>query len=108
MTFATLGATVEEVDPGLGDQHDLFRVFWFVGAARLQEQMTSEQLALLDPGFREVGVEGAEIKKSIDVSSVIDCYQSEISIKETDQIQIILNIMAYLSKIAIFQECPSL
>ena len=61
MTFTTLGATVEEVDPGLGDQHDLFRIFWFVGAARLQEQMTGEQLALLDPGFREVGLEGAEI-----------------------------------------------
>ena len=61
MTFTTLGANVEEVDPGLGDQHDLFRIFWFVGAARLQEQMTGEQLALLDPGFREVGLEGAEI-----------------------------------------------
>ena len=61
MTFTPLGANVEEVDPGLGDQHDLFRIFWFVGAARLQEQMTGEQLALLDPGFREVGLEGAEI-----------------------------------------------
>ncbi|MBH68183.1 MAG: amidase [Rhodospirillaceae bacterium] len=60
-TFSSLGAHVEEVDPGLGDQHDLFRIFWYVGAARLQKTMSPEQLELLDPGFRDVGVEGAEI-----------------------------------------------
>ena len=61
MTFLSLGAHVDEVDPGLGDQHDLFKIFWFMGAARLQESMTDDQLALLDPGFREVGLEGSEI-----------------------------------------------
>lgn len=61
MTFLSLGAHVDEVDPGLGDQHNLFKIFWFMGAARLQESMTDDQLALLDPGFREVGLEGSEI-----------------------------------------------
>ena len=60
-TFAALGAHVEEVDPGLGDQHDLFRTFWYTGAARLQRGMSEEHLAMLDPGFRQVGIEGAEI-----------------------------------------------
>ncbi|MDA1310812.1 MAG: amidase [Proteobacteria bacterium] len=60
-TFTALGAHVEEVDPGLGDQHDLFRTFWYTGAARLQRTMTEEQLAVLEPGFRQVGLEGAEI-----------------------------------------------
>ena len=61
MTFMSLGAYVDEVDPGLGEQHDLFKIFWFMGAARLQASMTDDQLALLDPGFREVGLEGSEI-----------------------------------------------
>jgi aspartyl-tRNA(Asn)/glutamyl-tRNA(Gln) amidotransferase subunit A len=61
MTFLSLGAHVDEVDPGVGDQHDLFKIFWFMGAARLQASMTDDQLALLDPGFREVGLEGSEI-----------------------------------------------
>ena len=60
-SFTALGAHVEEVDPGLGDQHDVFRTHWYTGAARLQKTMTEDQLALLDPGFREVGVAGAEI-----------------------------------------------
>ena len=60
-TFTALGAHVEEADPGLGDQHDLFRTFWYTGAARLQRTMTEEQLAVLEPGFRQVGLEGAEI-----------------------------------------------
>ncbi len=61
MTFMSLGAYVDEVDPGLGEQHDLFKIFWFMGAARLQASMTDDQLALLDPGFREVGLEGSGI-----------------------------------------------
>ena len=60
-TFETLGAHVEEIEPGLGNQHDLFKTFWYVGAARLQKNMTQEELDLLDPGFRQVGVEGADI-----------------------------------------------
>ena len=60
-TFASLGAHVEEVDPGLGDQHDLFKTFWYTGAARLQKTMTPDELDQLDPGFRDVGREGSEI-----------------------------------------------
>ena len=60
-SFASLGAKVEEADPGLGDQHDLFKIFWYAGAARLQKNMTQSELEQLDPGFREVGLEGAEI-----------------------------------------------
>jgi aspartyl-tRNA(Asn)/glutamyl-tRNA(Gln) amidotransferase subunit A len=70
-TFSNLGAFVEEIDPGLGNQHDLFKVFWYIGAARLQATMTEEQLSLLDPGFRDVGLEGAEItiKQYLDATS---------------------------------------
>jgi len=60
-TFTTLGAHVEEVDPGLGDQHDTFRTHWYIGASRLQKTFSAEELAMLDPGFREVGVAGNEI-----------------------------------------------
>jgi aspartyl-tRNA(Asn)/glutamyl-tRNA(Gln) amidotransferase subunit A len=60
-TFSALGAYVEEVDPCLGDQHDLFQTLWYTGAARLQRTMTEEQLAVLEPGFRQIGLEGAEI-----------------------------------------------
>jgi aspartyl-tRNA(Asn)/glutamyl-tRNA(Gln) amidotransferase subunit A len=60
-TFTALGAHVEEVDPGLGDQHDTFRTHWFNGAARLQQTMTEDELAMLDPGFRAVGIAGGEI-----------------------------------------------
>lgn len=60
-TFVTLGAHIEEVDPGLGNQHDLFRTFWYTGAARLQKTMSTDELEILDPGFREVGIEGADI-----------------------------------------------
>ncbi len=60
-SFASMGAKVEEADPGLGDQHDLFKIFWYAGAARLQKNMAQSELEQLDPGFREVGLEGAEI-----------------------------------------------
>ena len=60
-SFTALGAHVDEIDPGLGDQHDVFRIHWFTGAARLQRVMTENQLAKLDPGFLEVGIAGAEI-----------------------------------------------
>ena len=60
-SFTALGAHVEEVDPGLGDQHDVFRIHWYIGAARLQQTLTEAEHALLDPGFREVGIAGADI-----------------------------------------------
>ena len=60
-TFTALGAHVEEVDPGLGDQHDVFRTHWYNGAARLQKTLSEAELAMLDPGFREVGIAGADI-----------------------------------------------
>ncbi len=59
--FSALGAHVEVADPGLGDQHDMFRTFWYTGAVRLQSTMTDEQLSRLDPGFRDVAKVGAEI-----------------------------------------------
>lgn len=60
-SFTALGAHVEQVDPGLGDQHDVFRIHWYTGAARLQKSMSEDHLAMLDPGFRAVGIAGAEI-----------------------------------------------
>ena len=60
-TFAMLGANIEEVDPGLGNQHDLFKIFWYVGAARMQKSLSKNELDLLEPDFRKVGAEGATI-----------------------------------------------
>ncbi len=60
-SFNTIGAHVEEIDPALGNLHHVFRTFWYSGAARLQSTMSKEQIAQLDPGFRQVGLEGSEI-----------------------------------------------
>ena len=60
-SFVELGATVEEVDPGIGDSHETFRVHWYAGAAAVQRAMTEAQRAQLDPGLRQVGDEGARI-----------------------------------------------
>lgn len=60
-TFTEMGAKVDELDPGIGDTKETFRIHWFAGAAAVQRSLTDEQLALLDPGFREVGIEGEKI-----------------------------------------------
>jgi len=56
--FEELGAVVEEVDPGIGDTAEIFRLHWYPGAANLLRRYTPEQRALMDPGLQEIAREG--------------------------------------------------
>jgi len=57
--FASLGAQVEEVDPGVGNTGDTFQVFWFSAATYLGRMLDPAKRDLLDPGLAEVMEEGA-------------------------------------------------
>ena len=57
--MAGLGAIVEEVDPGIGDQGVAMAALWPVGCAKGQIGMTDAQKALLEPGLREAAERGA-------------------------------------------------
>lgn len=57
--FRELGAQVDIVAPPLPDSARCFRMHWYAGAANLLATMTDEQIAVLDPGLREIAEEGA-------------------------------------------------
>jgi aspartyl-tRNA(Asn)/glutamyl-tRNA(Gln) amidotransferase subunit A len=57
--FEELGARVELVDPGFDDPTAIFTPHWYVGAANLLSNFTTEERARMDPGLREIGEEGA-------------------------------------------------
>ncbi len=57
--MAALGAIVEEVDPGIGDQSIAMGALWPVGCAKGQIGMSEAQKALLEPGLREAAERGA-------------------------------------------------
>ena len=50
----TLGARVEEIDPGFEDPAPIFRVLWWSGARLLLGAFPPEKLALLDPALADV------------------------------------------------------
>ena len=52
--LGSLGAHVEEIDPGFEDPAACFRVLWWSGARALAGQMSKEQKRLLDPGLADV------------------------------------------------------
>ncbi len=56
--FSDLGAHVETVDPGFEDPYEIFEAHWYTGAANLLRDYTEEQLALIDPGLREIAEAG--------------------------------------------------
>ena len=56
--FESLGATVEEADPGLPESADEFHVLWYSGAAKATEKLTERDRDLQDPGLREIIAEG--------------------------------------------------
>jgi aspartyl-tRNA(Asn)/glutamyl-tRNA(Gln) amidotransferase subunit A len=60
-SFAELGADVEAVDPPIGASGELFKKFWFTGAANLMRAYKPEQQAAMDPGLVEVAAEGARL-----------------------------------------------
>jgi aspartyl-tRNA(Asn)/glutamyl-tRNA(Gln) amidotransferase subunit A len=60
-SFADLGAHVEAVDPPIGACGELFKKFWFTGAANLMRGFGPEQKARMDPGLVEVAAAGARL-----------------------------------------------
>src|SRR5687767_4698227 len=59
--FETLGARVEEKDPGFEDPEPIFRMHWFSGAAALLRGIPKDKHKLIDPGLLEVAAEGEKI-----------------------------------------------
>jgi aspartyl-tRNA(Asn)/glutamyl-tRNA(Gln) amidotransferase subunit A len=57
--FATLGASVEEADPGFTDPVDAFELLWFAGAAKSIEHLGPEARALMDPALVAIAEQGA-------------------------------------------------
>ncbi len=60
-TFADLGATVDEADPGLGDSDETFARHWFPGAANALRAFGPEQRQQMDPGLVEIAAQGARL-----------------------------------------------
>jgi len=56
--FDDLGAQVEEVDPGFGDQQDVFSAHWFPGAAYVVGSISQAKHKLMDPGLVETARAG--------------------------------------------------
>jgi aspartyl-tRNA(Asn)/glutamyl-tRNA(Gln) amidotransferase subunit A len=53
-SFGTLGARVDETDPGFEDPGGIFRVLWWSGARGLIGSLSPGKRSLLDPGLLEV------------------------------------------------------
>lgn len=58
-TLESLGAHVDQVDPGFDDPLDIFTVLWWVGAAQATAHFDETARARLDPGLVEIAEEGA-------------------------------------------------
>ncbi|MFF4500140.1 amidase [Streptomyces sp. NPDC001401] len=69
--LAELGAYVTEDDPDFTDPVDAFHALWFSGAARVTQQLGSEQRKLLDPGLREICGTGARLS-ALDYLAAVD------------------------------------
>jgi len=57
--LASLGARVEEADPGFADPISAFETLWFAGAAKSIEHFDAGQRARMDPGLVAVAEQGA-------------------------------------------------
>ena len=55
----SLGATVEDADPGFPDMLETFNVLWHAGAAKLIDTIPDAQRAEVDPGLRAIAEDGA-------------------------------------------------
>ncbi|MFI2200723.1 amidase [Streptomyces sp. NPDC020192] len=69
--LADLGAYVEETDPDFSDPVDAFHTLWFSGAARVTERLSARRRQLLDPGLREICVQGARYS-ALDYLAAVD------------------------------------
>lgn len=70
--FAELGATVDEVDPGIDDPLADYRILADAAVARLLANQSSAQRALIDPSLRAV----AERGRAIDVVTYLGAIQA--------------------------------
>ncbi|WP_336052419.1 amidase [Streptomyces sp. CA2R101] len=70
-TLAGLGASVEEIDPGIADPVEAFHTLWFSGAARVVQHLDDARRALLDPGLREICEQGARYS-ALDYLAAVD------------------------------------
>lgn len=59
--FVSLGAIVEETDPGFDDPVEIFHAHWFTGAFNALSALPKEKFALLDPGLLKTYERGAAI-----------------------------------------------
>ncbi len=59
--LASLGAEIEEEDPGFEIPLEAFNVLWWSGAAKYVQGMNAETLEKLDPGFREFAERGSRL-----------------------------------------------
>ncbi|MGH3444251.1 MAG: amidase, partial [Nocardioidaceae bacterium] len=60
----SLGAVVDEVDPGFTDPVDAFDVLWQSGAAKVAEAYGPDALQRIDPGLRRVVQAGSRLTAS--------------------------------------------
>ncbi|MFG2225433.1 amidase [Streptomyces sp. NPDC048644] len=70
-TLASLGAYVEEIDPGIENPVEAFHTLWFSGAARVAEHLDAADRELLDPGLREICAQG-ERYSALDYLAAVD------------------------------------
>jgi aspartyl-tRNA(Asn)/glutamyl-tRNA(Gln) amidotransferase subunit A len=59
--FASLGAHVEQVDPGITDPVEAFHVLWNSGAAKAVAALPAERRGDMDPGLVEICEQGARL-----------------------------------------------
>ena len=57
--FESLGAHVEETDPGVADPVGCFTVLWYAGAAKSVRMFGAGKLPLIDPGLHDIAGQGA-------------------------------------------------
>ncbi|MFI0727680.1 amidase [Streptomyces sp. NPDC021225] len=69
--LAGLGASVEEIDPGIEDPVEAFHTLWFSGAARVVQPLGQDKWELLDPGLREICAQGASYS-ALDYLAAVD------------------------------------
>lgn len=59
--LATLGAELEEADPGLGNSRETFVRHWYPGAANAIRALGPEERKLMDPGLVAIAEAGARL-----------------------------------------------
>ncbi|MEQ9638638.1 MAG: amidase [Alphaproteobacteria bacterium] len=60
-TFESLGAYVEQIDPGFADPTEDFRTLWWAGAAAAMGDFSAEQKAVMEPPLAELVEEGKSL-----------------------------------------------